>query len=540
MFDFVIKYQTGQSNRATDALSCRPFNPTCNESFSESKADSDECEVISYSSVCEAVDLCLNSTKIPKDLKQGVQDISCAIMEGEDMSEDKIVSSLNAVSTFEHVTPKQMAEEQQKDPTLELVYQLVTAGEKPKTLAIAKIKSKAVRKYLLQFNRLTLKKGVLHQLYIHNDVEFHQMVLPIKYQAQVLQLLHDGQGHQGIERTIALCQEQFYWNTMFQDVTKYVKECPRCQITKGDYTKPNTILGVIIANNPMDLMCIDFTKVDPLKDGKENILVLTDTFTKFSQAFVTPNQKAITIAKILVDKWFYMYGIPAYTQNKGHSFDNEIMSHLYVMYGVEQSTTMPYNLHGNAPMERLNHTLIGLLKSLPKEQKSNWPLHLPLLVFAYNAMPHDTTGYQPYELMFGHKAPTMCDSWLRLANYNDNFSQSKCTWVNQQHELILAANRWALKRMKMSAEKSVSQAGGKALNIPIGNLVLLRDHPKGQNKIQDNYKNELFVVESQHQDPNVYTIKPLNGKGPMCKVNRWQLFDLQKTQGSDKPSNPVP
>ena len=132
MFDFVIKYQTGRSNRATYALSHHPFNPTCDKSFSESKADSDECEVISYSSVCEAVDLCLNSTKIPEDLKQGVQDVSCAIMEEEDMNDNKIVSSLNAVSTFEHVTPTQMAEEQQKDPTLELVYQLVTAGEKPK------------------------------------------------------------------------------------------------------------------------------------------------------------------------------------------------------------------------------------------------------------------------------------------------------------------------------------------------------------------------------------------------------------------------
>ena len=80
--------------------------------------------------------------------------------------------------------------------------------------------------------------------------------------------------------------------------------------------------------------------------------------------------------------------------------------------------------------------------------------------------------------------------------------------------------------MKLSAEKSVSQAGGKALNIPIGNLVLLCDNPKGRNKIQDNYKNELFVVESKHQDPNVYVIKPLNGKGPMHKVNQWQLFDL--------------
>ena len=158
LFNFVIKYWTGRSNRAADALSHRPFNPSCDDSFSESEADSDECEVISYSSVCEAVDLCLNSTKIPEDLKQGVQDVSCAIMEEEDMNEKEIVSSVNVVSTFEHVTPKEMSEEQQKDPTLDLVYQLDTAGEKPKTSAIAKIKFKAVQKYLLQFDRLTLKR----------------------------------------------------------------------------------------------------------------------------------------------------------------------------------------------------------------------------------------------------------------------------------------------------------------------------------------------------------------------------------------------
>ena len=45
-----------------------------------------------------------------------------------------------------------------------------------------------------------------------------------------------------------------------------------------------------------------------------------------------------------------------------------------------------------------NHTMIGLLTSLSKEQKDNWPLHLPSLVFVYNATPHSTTEYQPYEL----------------------------------------------------------------------------------------------------------------------------------------------
>ena len=104
----ILSSSTKQANPTgqQDSLSHHPFNPTCDDSFSESEANRDECEVISYSSVCEAVDLCLSSTKIPKGLKQGVQDISCAIMEEEDMNEDKIDSSLNAVSTFEHVTPK--------------------------------------------------------------------------------------------------------------------------------------------------------------------------------------------------------------------------------------------------------------------------------------------------------------------------------------------------------------------------------------------------------------------------------------------------
>ena len=53
--------------------------------------------------------------------------------------------------------------------------------------------------------------------------------------------------------------------------------------SKGGLHWPNTIPGVIIAHSPMDLVCVDLTKMDPSKDSKENILVLTDAFTKFSR-----------------------------------------------------------------------------------------------------------------------------------------------------------------------------------------------------------------------------------------------------------------
>ena len=98
---------------------------------------------------------------------------------------------------------------------------------------------------------------------------------------------------------------------MYRNVAQYVKDCPHCQVAKGPYVGPKTQPGFIIANGLLDLLCVDFTSMDPLRDGKENVLVLTDAFSKFSQAFVTPNQKALTKAKIIVDKWFYVYGIPA-------------------------------------------------------------------------------------------------------------------------------------------------------------------------------------------------------------------------------------
>ena len=100
------------------------------------------------------------------------------------------------------------------------------------------------------------------------------------------------------------------------------------------------------------------------------------------------------------------------------------------MYNIKQSMATPYNPCRNSICTIFNHTLLGLLQSLPKEQESCWPLHVPSLVFTYNATPHSVTGYQPYELMFGQKAPTICDAWLGLAQYNDEASTNKCAWLN--------------------------------------------------------------------------------------------------------------
>ena len=59
---------------------------------------------------------------------------------------------------------------------------------------------------------------------------------------------------------------------MNQDVTEFVTNCHWCNVTKGHYTGPQTQQGLLVANNPLDLLCIDFLKVDLLRDGKEKHL----------------------------------------------------------------------------------------------------------------------------------------------------------------------------------------------------------------------------------------------------------------------------
>ena len=229
--------------------------------------------------------------------------------------------------------------------------------------------------------------------------------------------------------------------------------------------EPKTQQGTLTASQPLELLCIDFTKADPSKGGKENILVLTDAFSKFSQAFVTSSQKALIVAKLLVEKWFSIFSVPARIHSdQGWSFDNEIISHLCKMYGIHQLTTTPYNPHGNAICKWFNHTLFGLMRTLMEEQKPNWPTYVPSLVYACNSTPHASTRFQPYKLMFGWKAPTPCDGWLGLTHYKSDSFKSKTVWLNQQLSAMMHANKQALKYINKSNKRNQSQTAGKELD----------------------------------------------------------------------------
>ena len=90
---------------------------------------------------------------------------------------------------------------------------------------------------------------------------------------------------------------------------KYVAHCGRCIRCKAP-DPPRALMKSFIAKEPMELLAIDFLSLEKGKGGFENILVVTDSFTKFSWAFPIQDQKATTVAKLLWEKIFVNYGVP--------------------------------------------------------------------------------------------------------------------------------------------------------------------------------------------------------------------------------------
>ena len=86
-------------------------------------------------------------------------------------------------------------------------------------------------------------------------------------------------------------KDRFYWQRMNDEMRNHIWICDRCLYFKS---KPQTTeLCPITAIHPLELVCMDFLTIESDRTDKDvNILVITDQFTRYTQAFVTPLQTA--------------------------------------------------------------------------------------------------------------------------------------------------------------------------------------------------------------------------------------------------------
>ena len=121
---------------------------------------------------------------------------------------------------------------------------------------------------------------------------------------------HNQVGHQGIVRTLSLLRERLYWPGMHKEATLYVNKCQNCLKRKA--TPDVAPLQPIVANQPMELVHMDILSIEPSKGNIENVLVKTDHFTRYAQAYPSKTQTAQASAKCFGK---ILLGIKAFKRN---------------------------------------------------------------------------------------------------------------------------------------------------------------------------------------------------------------------------------
>ena len=282
---------------------------------------------------------------------------------------------------------------------------------------------------------------------------------------------------------------------------------------------------------------MDYLGLETAVGGYNSILVVTDHFSKYAMAVPTRNQTAATTAKALVDLFIRHYGIPLRLHSdNGPSFTSKVITELCRILGMEKSHCSVYHPMGNGQTERYNRTLLNMLATLPSEKKAQWKDFVLPMVHAYNCTKHDSTGFAPFELMFGRKPRLPVDLVLGLDVAMNDVSHTDyiCSLRNRLQEAFEKAK----KNQDLSAAQMTMQYNKHIRGQPLqrGDKVLVRllRFTEGKHKLENFWEDDTYVIISCHPDVPVYTVKKECGKGKVRKLHRNLLLPLgDKTSKSE-------
>ena len=496
-YNFTIKYKCGLSNTEADALS--------RISWPEILAETEDLDV----------DLKCMDTHVVNAMLTGCRSKS-SLIESVSCSSNIIPPELNQDS--DSSSNINWMKEQRADPNLTVIIKLIESGQLQKRKQHGK-DTPEVKSLLRIRKSLKLVKDLLYRkTYTDNSsskkVQW-QLVVPKAYRSRALAGCHDDVGHQGRMRTLSLLRERFYWPGMQTEAMQHVQQCTRCLRRKTpSHVAP---LQPIHVTQPLELVHMDYLSLEPSKGNIENVLVITDHFTRYALAYPSKTQTAQATARILWDNFICHYGFPEkFISDQGRNFESDLIKELCKIAGVKKLHTTPYHPQGNGQCERFNSTLCNMLGTLSEEEKSDWKSYLGCMTHAYNCTKHASTTYSPYYLMFGRHPRLPIDVEFGLPKSNSGDNSSKSRYIQKLRRRLNYAFQKATKvaNQQASKYKSSYDKSIKGPQLQEKDLVLVKivAH-KGRHKLQDKWEPEEYVVVEQPiAGTPVYRVQPVTGE----------------------------
>ena len=517
-YNFHIEYKAGKLNKDADGLSRR--TPRQAEGGAE-----------------------LDIETMPKDsihaLMVGALDLSDFAVEAMCLSTAPVDVLDVPATSLQSLSKKDIIGAQKQDKLCQYVIRLMESDDQGKSSKPVSSSERALYRVRQSFK---LIDGIIHRERLVNGVKQSQLLLPVEFQDQALKGLHDHVGHFGVEKTLSLARERFFWPQMATDVAKWVAACGPCVRRKANTNQCADLVN-ITTSQPMELVCMDFLSLEK-SGGCENILVITDHFTGFAQAYPTRSQTAKTTADVLFNNFVCHYGFPSRLHSdQGRNFESAVIKHLCQLANVQKSRTTPYHPQGNGKCERFNRTLLSMLGTLTDDQKSKWKQYVNPLVFAYNCTEHEVHGFSPFQLMFGRKPRLPVDLAFDI-NPKQGGNQSYGEYVKGLQDRLQYSFGLATERVdeKHESQKRIYDRKARGAVVQVGDRVLVKNvNLRGKQKLADRWEKSVYKVVSQpNSESPVFEVKLENGEGRVRVLHRNLLLpigDLKLREPLSQESN---
>ena len=288
----------------------------------------------------------------------------------------------------------------------------------------------AVKKIWTHWDRLRLRDGVLYRTWESEDGKetILQLMLPRALVPTVLRTLHNNKlgGHLGVMKTVAKVRERFYWVGWQKDIEEWCRKCEHCAARKITKSQRAPLVSSQ-SDFPLERIAVDIMGPLPVTtSGNKHIMVISDYFTKWTEAYAIPDQEAKTVAQKIVDEFVCRFGVPTIIHtDQGRNFEAKLFSEMCELLGVDKTRTTPYHPQSDGMVERLNRTLEDMLSHYVQKDQKNWDSILPQVMMAYRSSVHETTRCTPFKLMFGREVRLPID--LMFGQVPDHDTQMSTT-----------------------------------------------------------------------------------------------------------------
>ena len=261
---------------------------------------------------------------------------------------------------------------------------------------------KEIERVLQPGQRLEYNKDAY---YVFENQRTPRIFVPYSCRAEIISYYHEDPlaSHPGINETLRTIREHYFWPRMREDVRRAINNCQICLLAKASKPIAQGEPRPREPFTPWDTVAIDFMGPYPRTSrGKRFILVVTDTMSRWVEAFPISNSEIKTIAPILESEVFMRWGYPrVILSDNAPQFRGPTWKKYCDAWGAQIYTSPAYHARAN-PTERRNQEIKkGLRIKLMGRNQREWDLHLPAILFGLRRRENRNTGQTPSYMLLG-------------------------------------------------------------------------------------------------------------------------------------------